>query len=420
VFRRGLKDSTDGYGRNVPLLYLFVFFLNFQLWLPVFVVFLQDERDISLSGLTLLEVFFGITLVVFRPISGALADRWGRKPVLALGTITFAATVLLFALAPNFLWLALCYVVWGVSMTMWLGTDAALMFDSLAADGREAEYPRLYGKAYAFMSAAILLGIAIGAPLADLTSLQTPILLSAVSIAIGFVVTLFLKEPPRREAETGLGYVAGLKIAAGIAMRTPALRYPILLWAFVQTFAIATIILTQPFLREHGVAVGDLGWYQLPGEAVAVAAGLSVSFFIARIGQMRLALLLPFLVFGGFLLLGLVDALIAFVAFIAVRGAFGFAPPVYSSVVNAQIDSTNRATILSFSQMVSGLVLTGLMPLLGVIGDEVSLQASFGVAALLFVVLAAPVMVLWARTSGLGSSPVAVAVREAPAASPPA
>jgi hypothetical protein len=42
------------------------------------------------------------------------------------------------------------------------------------------------------------------------------------------------------------------------------------------------------------------------------------------------------------------------------------------------------------------------------------------VAALLFVVLAAPVMVLWARTSGLGSSPVAVAVREAPAASPPA
>src|SRR5581483_4041532 len=110
---------------------------------------------------------------------GAIADRWGRKISLLLGGFGFALAIFLFGLAPNFGWVLVTYVVWGVSMTLGSGADAAFLYDSLAALGREDEFTRMMGRSRAASVIAGLIGGVIGAPLAAATDLSVPILLSA-------------------------------------------------------------------------------------------------------------------------------------------------------------------------------------------------------------------------------------------------
>jgi MFS family permease len=67
------------YEANLKKAYLFQFFMSFQLWWPIWVVYLQDKRGLSLTQITALDSVFWLIIVVAQVPAGAIADRWGRK-----------------------------------------------------------------------------------------------------------------------------------------------------------------------------------------------------------------------------------------------------------------------------------------------------------------------------------------------------
>src|SRR5262245_42905575 len=118
-------DTRRAYGANVRRFYLYTFFIQFQLWFPIWVVYLQQKRGLSLTQVTAVDIAFWTVMVVAEMPTGAVADRWGRKQSLLLGALGFAGAVFSFGLAPGFWWVLVTYLLWGVSMTLASGADAA-------------------------------------------------------------------------------------------------------------------------------------------------------------------------------------------------------------------------------------------------------------------------------------------------------
>ena len=62
--------------------------------------------------------------------AGALSDRFGRKAIIVPATILTGATMLLFAYAPNALWFAAAFVLWGTMTSIGGAAPAAYAADA--------------------------------------------------------------------------------------------------------------------------------------------------------------------------------------------------------------------------------------------------------------------------------------------------
>src|SRR5437764_4338863 len=108
----------------VPRYYAYNFFISLQLWISIWVVYLQEERGLSLTQITVLDAPFWLVMVLSEVPTGALADRWGRRLALLVGGLCYAAALFLFGVAESYPLLVLSYLVWSFSMTLASGADA--------------------------------------------------------------------------------------------------------------------------------------------------------------------------------------------------------------------------------------------------------------------------------------------------------
>ena len=67
------------YEANIRKSYLYRFLMEFQLWWPIWVIYLQRERGLSLTQITLLDLPFFFLMVLAEVPTGAIADRFGRR-----------------------------------------------------------------------------------------------------------------------------------------------------------------------------------------------------------------------------------------------------------------------------------------------------------------------------------------------------
>ena len=87
---------------NIRKFYLFQFLLNFQLWWPIWVIYLTEERGLTLGQVTLIDVPFWLSIIALQIPAAAIADRWGRKPTLIVSACALSAAVTIFGLATSF------------------------------------------------------------------------------------------------------------------------------------------------------------------------------------------------------------------------------------------------------------------------------------------------------------------------------
>ena len=69
-------DRTPSVRREVRLLSAFWFLREFQLWLPVWIVYLTVEQGFSLTEVTIAESLFLVAIIVLEVPTGAVADRF--------------------------------------------------------------------------------------------------------------------------------------------------------------------------------------------------------------------------------------------------------------------------------------------------------------------------------------------------------
>ncbi|MEX0749726.1 MAG: MFS transporter [Dehalococcoidia bacterium] len=382
---------------NIGKSFLYRFLIQFQLWWPIWVIYLQKERDLSLTQITLLDTPFFLLIVFAEVPTGAIADRYGRRISLMLGSLMFAIAVFIFGVAENYLVILLSYTAWGLALTLQSGADTALLYDSLKSMGREEEFQKINGRLWALTSLAVLLAILIGAPIAAATSLSVPILLSAGVALAAVPVALSMREPSYRGHEEPEPYLRMVRNGVRDAWNKKPLRYIIAFSGVLQAAVFAPLIFLQPFLDSFDVGTGNLGLWQAPVRAAGMMSAFFAHRLISRLGERGTFLAMPVALGIAYLSLAGMDNMWVYAAFIPVGFVAGLSNPALSDYVNRRIPSDRRATMLSIQNLAGSVLLAFIEPISGALADTVGLRGMFLMFGVLTLVIGPAILWLWNR-----------------------
>ncbi len=400
---------------NVRKYYAFHLFLNLQLWFPIWIIYLTRERGLTLAQVTLIDVPFWLCIIVLQIPGAALADRFGRKPVLIGSAGAFSMAIVFFGLATSF-WLLLgSYLVWGIGFALLWGTESAFIFDSLKALGREEEYPRIYGRGVAIATSAQVAGLLLGAPLASATNLETPIIASGAISAVAMLIAMTFREPTGVDrTQTAPTYGQIIRDSARLVRTRPDVRYAILYFGVITVGFVGIVFFFQPFLEQHDVGLSAVGVWQTPMRLVGIVAALAAHRLMRDLGERRTVYLMPVTVVSGFFILAFWDSIYAQVAFSIMAFGVILSQPTVTAYLNLRVPSEQRATVVSLTNLIRSAVLIPCAPLMGLLADKVSYQAAYLAGGAIVAVLSLPLLIAWLPhlTSGRMSSAIEVAPAE--------
>ncbi len=381
---------------NIRKFYLFQFLLNLQLWWPIWVVYLTEQRGFTLGQVTLLDVPFWGSIIILQIPAAAISDRWGRKPALMAAACALATAVTLFGLASSFALVLVAYLIWGIAFSLLYGTESAFLYDTLKALGREDDYPRVYGRAWGLVTAAALAGTLLGAPVAAATSLSFPIVLSGALAFLAVLAAATFTEPAP-EARSDRRFTYGGIVADSIdnLRRRPAIRYSILFYGLITVGSIAPIFFFQPFLLKHDIAVGQVGFWQTPARLTGIIGAVGAYRILATLGPRRTFYLMPAVLFASYALLAAWDSVYAQLAFPFMTLMVFLSQPAITDYINRRVPTEQRATMVSLTNLIRSVVLIPSAPLLGLLADKASLAASFWAGGAMIAVLGLPLLALW-------------------------
>jgi len=368
--------------RNLRLLFLYWFMSNFQLWIPVWIVFLTVERGFSLTQVTSAEGLFLIGMVALEVPTGAIADRYGRSRSMGLGSLFLAVAVLIFAFTQTFSVLLASFMLWSVASTLVSGADNALLFDTLKSVGREREFERYSARGMALQWAGVGIATVLAGPVAALFDIQFTIFLGVATCVLNALVAFAMWEPPHR-AEEGVpkeSYLGSIRAAFREAWSVVDVRVVILLAATAFAAMEGAHYLVQPFLIDREIEVGVVfSLLQVP----ILGAGLVGALIVDRIAGYRhinrAFVVAPVAGAAMFGILATAPGMLAYAALPLLMAISSCVEPIASGFINRRIGSERRATVLSIASMARSVVLAGLAPLLGFATDQWGLAEAFAI-----------------------------------------
>jgi MFS family permease len=351
------------------------------------------------AGLTNLEAFaanafFTAGMVLFEVPTGIVADTVGRRASYLLGTVTLAASTLLYVLlwqieAPFWEW-AVASLLLGLGFTFFSGAVEAWLVDALDAAGYTGDLEDVFGRGQIVGGGAMLAGSLGGGLLAQQVSLGAPFVLRGGILAAMFVVAFRLMHDIGFTPEKGGRPLAEMRQIAAASIehgwRVPAVRWVMVEALFVGGIGIYGFYAMQPYLLE---LYGDPHAYQIAGLVAAIVAGAQILGGLAgpRIRRLFHRPTDALVVTAGLsvvtlALVGLLDSFWPVIGLTAVWGLlFAATMPIRQSYLNGLIPSRQRATILSFDSLMTSTGGVWTQPVLGRVADVWGYAPSYVVGA---------------------------------------
>jgi MFS family permease len=406
------KLFSHSYEGNVPKYFIFGALYNFMLFFPIWVIFLQEQRGLSLPEVTFVDVAFWLTTALAELPTGLVADTVGRKQSLIISVLLTTVSVLLFGFVGSFPLLMLANSLWATALTFESGAGLALLYDSLREIGQEERYASVRARHQVVLMVSLAVSTILGGVLASWWNMQITFVISAGLTLFSLVFVLGLKEPPY-DPDPDTGERVKFRQAIGItgqAIRTkPNLRMA-LLYRNILPIGVALVSITflQPHARQIGVPIAMIGVLLFIFRLFRiVGASLSEKAY-RQIGLWRLLWLAPAVVLIGFLALGLSGSWVGIILFSISGFITAVVGPHTENVVMRYAPGAVRATVLSVDMLIFRFFQTFVEPGLGVVAERQGLSFAFILIGAGTFVLTVLVMARWRK---VWESPVEVALK---------
>ncbi len=343
------------------------------------------------------NAFFTLGSVLFEVPTGVVADTQGRRTSYLLGTLTLAASTLVYLLLWQFrvsFWAwAVTSAMLGLGFTFFSGAVEAWLVDALTHTGYLKEQGKLetvLARGEIVQGAAMLGGSVAGGAIAQVTSLGVPYMVRVGVLCVTFVVAFASMRDigfePSRSKNAFKEVRRVLKASIDQGLGNPPVRWVMLAAPFSGGVLVYAFYAMQPYLLELW---GDKKAYGIAGLAAAIVAGAQIVGgllvpYAARVFERRTTVLL----LGTFSSAALL-AVIGFVpqfwvvtaCFVLWAFLFASVTPIRQAYLNGLIASKERATVLSFDNLLgsSGGVVS--QPALGRVADISGYPLSYLICA---------------------------------------
>jgi MFS family permease len=340
------------------------------------------------------NAFFTAGMVVFEVPTGVLADTWGRRASYLLGTATLLLSTLLYlamwqARAPLWGW-AIASALIGLGFTFFSGATEAWLVDALNHSGYKEGLDKVLARGQIVGGAAMLSGSVTGGLVAQVTHLGVPYILRSALLGLTLIAAFFLMKdlgftPDRRHGRLEeIRKVLGASLEYG--WRNPPVRWLMLAALCAGGVDIFAFYALQPYLLE---LYGDPGAFGIAGLAAAIVAGTEMAAgmlvpLLRRLFARRTHVLLAASLtgIGSLALLGLTSNFWVALALLVVWGiSFALAVPIRQAYINGLIPSGQRATVLSFDNLMASAGGVAAQPALGRVADVWGYSSAYVVSA---------------------------------------
>jgi MFS family permease len=322
---------------------------------PVYALLFADA-GLSPGEISSLFVIWSIVSFGLEIPSGAWADTFSRRWLLAIGAILRAIGFATWVLWPTYAGFAIGFVLWGIRSATSSGTREALVYDELAAINEADQYTRIMGRSGTAAMLAMLAATALAAPAYTVGGY---LLVGAGSVAVSLgsaAVAWSFPETPRVELLDGSGwmrYMAQFRAGLSEVHRERVVRRILVISCVVSGLSALDeyLPLLARALGSSPAAVAVL--LLAPYGAMAVGSWSAGRFARATPGQLAAALGVAAVSLAAGSLVahpaGMIGIAVSF-------GVLEFAMVLLEARLQDSIAGTARATVLSVSGFGSEVV----------------------------------------------------------------
>lgn len=368
------------------------------------------------AGLSIAEVFianaaFSVGTVLFEIPTGVVADTIGRRASFLLSLVVLAASTLAYVglaqAGAGVAAFSIASVFIGLGFTFYSGAMEAWLVDGVQSLGYEGQMDGIFANAQIIGGIAMLFGTVGGGFLGQI-DLVLPFLVRSALLLVLLVLAFSgmhdIGFQPRKVTWRTLPSEANAVAAAGVrhGWRTRPLRLIMIAGAIQTGFFMWAWYAWQPYfldlLERAAVWVAGVVAALL---SLAMIAGNSLVKFFTRYCGRRTTLLLW--TAAGFSIASIgvgwaTNFPIALVFLLLSAVAMGVQMPVRQAFIHASVPSQERATVVSFDSMISGLGGVAGQAGLGIYAERQGYAAAYVVGGAV-VALAAPFVIAARRVA---------------------
>jgi MFS family permease len=363
------------------------------------------------------NAFFTLGEVLFEIPTGVIADTWGRRASYLLGAATLLVSTLLYLAmwqihAPFWGWAAASMAI-GLGFTFFSGATEAWLVDALAFTGSKLPLDDVLARGQVVTGIAMLSGTMGGGFVAQLTNLAVPYMVRAGLLGFTLLAAAAwmndLGFSSRRGGRVGNQVRAVLRASFDYGLRQPAVRWVMLAALCSGGIGIFGFYAAQPFLLQ---LYGDPHAFGISGLSAAVVAASQIlagfcAPYLRRLFKRRTHVLIASAVLLVLCLYAM-SRVSTFAAALLVLVVWSFSMwatvPLRQTYLNGLIPSAQRATVLSFDNLMTSAGAAAAQPMLGRIADARGYPFAYFVSA--FVQLSALPFLLLARRANAVSDPI--------------
>lgn len=398
---RGTKRPVN---HNPRLFILFRIFFNCRFYYPILAILFLDF-GLSIEQFAYLNFAWAIAIVILEVPSGALADQFGRRPLIIAAAILMIIEMLILCFSPVvdltafaedpaareqavfflFIVFLLNRIVSGAAEAAASGADEALAYDSLEPETRELRWSQITVQLMRWQALVFILITLIGAAVYDPAfvnwfiscfgsstefsqqqTLKFPIYLNLVMSLITLGISLRMTEThrPRRTERIALAsaikssitntYLTGCQI-----LRHPATLMLILIGLFFDSIVRLYYTIGSIYLQLLDYEPAAFGPISVVGSLTGLAASWVASRLIHRFQPSTNFRIVTALIFIGLFSLAFPIPYFSVIFLIPLWLAMRLLHFFISNYLNRVTSSKNRATVLSFRSMAMNLAYGG-------------------------------------------------------------
>ncbi len=365
-----LKTKGKNYKSNIFKYYIFSFILGIHTVRAVYYPYMTIWGGLSFFQMMLLQSYFTAMIVILEIPSGAIADYLGRKTALVLSALSIALAAYTYSIIPNFYIFMLAETFWALGVSLMSGTNQAFLFASLKSYGEEEKLSMIFGRIQTLNLIALTISAPIGSIIAEFISLQFTMTCLAFIYTAAFIFSFTLKEP--KLGDNGYqreNYFVIIKSGFKELKNNKILRNLALDWIPINVLIFFLFWTYQVYFEAIHIPILFFGF-------ILIFMNMTNAIFMNVIPKLlkhsknkKKFLIIINLVNGfAYLLLGITTFIPFGLAIILTIVAFGYTRYlIFMNGINKQIESENRATILSTINMFGSFLRAILYPLIGLL-----------------------------------------------------
>lgn len=348
---------------------------GFAFAIPI-IVLLWKSHGLSLTSIMLLQSYFALLIVILEVPSGYLSDLWNRKQVLQLAGIFLAIASGVYLFADNYVHFMIAETFFALGISLYSGTDAAILYDTLL----ESDAPDLFDKIWGTICTVSLIASAVYTSLSGVIysrNGKTPFLLSFLVTMCMFIAATLMREPQRKKLEIKKNYTGEFfRILKNAIFHNRDYRITVINFTFVLTLTHISLWFYQPFFIKAGIKPFWFGFiFTLYSFCAAFASKMSPMLH-TKTDRFWRTVIQAVLIAIGLIMMSLNSSVWGFLFGIFPHVVYGWSLVSRSTEINCLVQSSERATLLSFSSMSANLVYALVLPGFGFVADNFSLTHS--------------------------------------------